>query len=56
MKVCKIRDTSRVTSGSTVIKINEEWEEGYFTHFSVSAQQQPQGSTVEQQESSLSAH
>ena len=36
--------------------INEEWEEGYFTHFSVSAQQQPQGSTVEQQESSLSAH
>ena len=39
-----------------VIKANEEWEEGYFTHFSVSAQQQPQGSTVDQQESSLSAH
>ena len=35
---------------------SEEWGEVYFTHFSVSAQQQPQDSTVEQQESSLSAH
>lgn len=32
MKVCKIRDTSRVTSGSKGgSKVNEEREEGYFT-------------------------